>query len=89
VIGPPPPGPLAHFFGLCNFAQTRFRETCETRPMDEISFHRLKAEQCARLAKDEPDTGRRLELEDESALWLKLACAEEHWMSCVKRFRII
>jgi hypothetical protein len=45
--------------------------------MDEISFHRLKAERCARLAKDEPDTRRKLELETEGTLWLELADAEE------------
>jgi hypothetical protein len=47
-------------------------------PVNEISFHRLKAERCARLAKDEPEAGRRLELETERTLWLKLADAEEH-----------
>jgi hypothetical protein len=46
--------------------------------MDEISFHRLKAERCARLARDEPDPLRKLELEDEGTLWLELADAEEH-----------
>jgi hypothetical protein len=46
--------------------------------VDEISFYRLKAERCARLAKDEADTGRRLELENEGTLWLELADAEEH-----------
>jgi hypothetical protein len=45
--------------------------------MDEISFHRLKAERCARLANDEPDTRRKLELETEGTLWLELADAEE------------
>jgi hypothetical protein len=46
--------------------------------VNEISFHRLKAERCARLAKDQPDADRRLELETERTLWLKLADAEEH-----------
>jgi hypothetical protein len=45
--------------------------------MDEISFHRLKAERCARLAKEEPDTHRKVELGTEGALWLELADAEE------------
>jgi hypothetical protein len=45
--------------------------------MDEISFHRLKAERCARLAKDEHDIRRKLELETEVTLWLELADAEE------------
>ena len=46
--------------------------------MNEISFHRLKAERCARLAKDEPEANRTLELETERTLWLELADAEEH-----------
>jgi hypothetical protein len=68
----------AYCFGVYNFAQTQRRPTGETCSMDEISFPRLKAERCARLAKDEPDTGRRLELETERTLWLELADAEEH-----------
>jgi hypothetical protein len=43
-----------------------------------MSFYRLKAERCARLAKDEPDAHRRLKLGTESALWRKIADAEEH-----------
>jgi hypothetical protein len=46
--------------------------------MEEISFHRLKAERCSRLARDEPDPHRKLELEEEGTLWLQLADAEEH-----------
>jgi hypothetical protein len=46
--------------------------------VNEISFHRLKVERCARLAKDEPEADRRLELETERTLWLELADAEEH-----------
>jgi hypothetical protein len=53
--------------------------------VDEISFHRLKAERCARLAKDEPEADRRLELETECALWLDLADAEEHLDELRKR----
>jgi hypothetical protein len=45
--------------------------------MDEISFYRLTAERSARLAKNEPDAGRRLELETEGALLLELADVEE------------
>jgi hypothetical protein len=47
--------------------------------MDEISLHPLTAERCARLAKDEPDTRRKLELEpdNEGTLWLELADAKE------------
>jgi hypothetical protein len=53
--------------------------------MDEISFCRLKAERSARLAKSEPDAGRRLELETEGALWLELADAEERFDEMRKR----
>jgi hypothetical protein len=53
--------------------------------MDEISFYRLKAERSARLAKDEPDAGRRLELETEGTLWLELADAEERLDELRKR----
>jgi hypothetical protein len=53
--------------------------------MAEISFYRLKAERSARLAKNEPDAGRRLELETEGTLWLELADAEERFYELRKR----
>jgi len=46
--------------------------------MAEISFYHLKAERCARLAKDEPDPRRRDDLETEGALWLQIAVAEDN-----------
>jgi hypothetical protein len=55
--------------------------------MDEISFHRLKAERRTRLAKDEPDTHRKLELETEGTLWLELADAEERLDEVRKKVR--
>jgi hypothetical protein len=55
--------------------------------MDEISFYRLKAERCVRLANEEPDTRRRLELETEGTLWLELADAEEHLDGLRKRIQ--
>jgi hypothetical protein len=46
--------------------------------MTEISFYHLKADRCARLAKDEPDPRRRVDLETEGALWLQIAVAEDN-----------
>jgi hypothetical protein len=69
--------PLALPFWSVQFCTDSAPADGRNMTMDEISFHRLKAERCARLAKEEPDTHRKVELGTEGALWLELADAEE------------
>jgi hypothetical protein len=45
--------------------------------MGGTSFYHLKAERFARLAEDEVDPHRRLELETEGKLWLQIAVTED------------
>jgi hypothetical protein len=55
--------------------------------MTGTSFYHLKAERCARLAEDEVDPRRRLELETESRLWRHIAVAEDNLEESRKKAR--